>query len=249
MGSTNGGARDTVRRSCDLHGSRGDGQGKAKPNAITIGVLDNDGLLLDALNSLLRSVDPCLHIIWKTTQPDIAENRCLLSSSRPDVLLLDMSMPHENGVRVCRHIRMRTDRVAILGMSSYELTDYASALAHAGAQGLVSKVPVEGLVAAVHAVTIGKLYCAFPDAGFQTKERAFQRLRSQDDMNGMGVLSPKEATIMNLVLQGYSSENIATMLNCQSTTVRTHIGHAKKKLNALNLGQAAVRWMKLKEQW
>ena len=220
-----------------------------RPRRITVGVLDNDGLLLAMLGSLFRAIDPRINVIWTATQPEIAQERCLRQSTRPDVLLLDMSMPNESGVLICKRIRTQTDQVAILGMSSYELSDYAPSLAYAGAQGLVSKVPVENLISAIVAVANGKLYCTIPGVHFTTMGRAFRTMRSRMLENELGPLSAREAEIMDLVIRGHSSEDIAMLLECKSTTVRTHISHAKEKLGALNLGQATVRWMKIKEQW
>lgn len=218
-----------------------------KKKDLTVSIVDNDGLLLDMLAGFLASSVNDMKIRWVTGDIALAFDRCLDDKQRPDVLLVDMLMGAESGVCLCRKIRMRANSVAILGMTSYDLSMYASSLAAAGAQGLVSKVPLKGLLRAIRAVGNGKTYYQGSDVRFQTVQESFLRVRHCES-KGVGPLSVREAEVMDLVLQGNSSIEIAAIMQCAPATVRSHIGHIKTKLNADGLGQAAAKWAFLRSQ-
>ena len=222
-------------------------RGRRKQIIINVGIVDNDALLLILMEPLIQSCDEHLRVIWKTTNPDTAITRCLDPTTQPNVLLLDMSMEHSTGPRICRLVRERTDKVPILGMTSYEPATYATALARAGAQGLTSKVPIPALITAVRAVAQGKTYYTGQHAPFRTAMQAHRILQTKTSPSN-GPLSARESEIMDLILEGRSSEEIAKILQCSATTVRTHISHAKAKLGTSGLGQTAARWMRIKEQ-
>lgn len=60
-------------------------------HTISIGVLDNDSLALNAIAVMTSRLSPRFHIIWSTTSPAMALQRCMTHGARPDVLVVDMA--------------------------------------------------------------------------------------------------------------------------------------------------------------
>lgn len=61
-------------------------------HTISIGVLDNDSLALNAIAVMTSRLSPRFHIIWSTTSPAMALQRCMTHGARPDVLVVDMAL-------------------------------------------------------------------------------------------------------------------------------------------------------------
>lgn len=81
--------------------------------------------------------------------------RCLDPRHAPNLLLTDMSMEELSGVSVCSAILARTNRVAILAITSFSLRVHARKAAEAGAQGIVSKSMETPIIAAIRRVATG----------------------------------------------------------------------------------------------
>ncbi|OXM99512.1 response regulator transcription factor [Bifidobacterium vansinderenii] len=228
-----------------------------------IAIVDNDVLALTALRALIEQQLPQSTVIWTTDDGQTAVDRCLNEPTRPDLLLVDMSMERMSGITVCRRIRTGTPDVKLLAVTSFTVDTYAAAAASAGAQGIVGKADVSKLCQAVETVLDGGTCCSalpavsseetgVPPVPFQTAQQAYERLDGGGACSGTGrdshALSAQETTIMDLCCSGLDFTEIAERLTISPSTVRTHIGHIKTKLGARNLSQAVVRWMTGKGQ-
>lgn len=81
-------------------------------------------------------------VIWTSTDPQRAIDLSLADATRPDVLVVDMSLEGMGGAQVCRAIRTRTATIALLGVTSFSLRMYGPDALANGAQCLISKVPL-----------------------------------------------------------------------------------------------------------
>ena len=116
---------------------------------LRIGVLDNDSLSVEYMKALLgrlnRRDDVSLDV-WGSSDVATAIHRCCFDAHRTDVLFLDMALSGMDGVCVCRSIREMKSRCAVVGMTSYHMDTYRKPLREAGAQALLDKRRLAGLL-------------------------------------------------------------------------------------------------------
>ncbi|MCH9276138.1 LuxR C-terminal-related transcriptional regulator [Bifidobacterium amazonense] len=122
---------------------------------VTVAAVDNDRMTLLALKGIMPQLLPESRWLWGVQTAEEAICKATSPETRPDVLLVDMSLGEATGVSVCRTIRRRTDRVALLAITAFSLDTYADRAAAAGAQGIVSKADIPQLAAALRAVAGG----------------------------------------------------------------------------------------------
>ena len=230
----------------------------AQPAPTLVAVVDNDRMALLALKGILPQLLPSTRWAWEAQSADEAVRKALDPETRPKLLLVDMSLGDATGVSVCRKIRMRTDRVALLGITAFSVSDYASRVAEAGAQGIVSKADMPQLAQALRTVASGGVYV--PPAmrsmvTFRTASEAHRLFAKDADAAGRtgdGVdvnaddrpkLGTKEAETLHLLSRGLTYDQIAAQWGVAASTVRTHAHRAVDKLGANSLAHAIAIWL------
>lgn len=201
----------------------------------TIALLDNDPITLDGLSHLVER-EQLGAVIWATSSARQAIRDCCDPSSRPDLLITDMSMRPISGREVCLKIRRRLAHPAILAITSFPLTVYAQEASIAGAQGIVSKADAATLANAARVISAGGTW----GSGFEPAALAHVRLASQTkDANA---LSARESEAVNLLSQGYSIVVVAARMNVTESAVKSYIARAKAKLGAASLRSLIATW-------
>ncbi|PLS26221.1 response regulator transcription factor [Bifidobacterium parmae] len=209
---------------------------------VTIGLLDNDPFALAFLERTITELMDEARVIWKTTSGRDALARCLSPDTAPNVLLTDMSMDELSGPAVCRAIRVKTARVAILAVTSFSLAVYASKAADAGAQGIVPKAVETPIVEAVRALAAGGTWpSGATDATFETSAAAHVRLAG-GRIPRRFLLSDREAEAMNLCSRGLDTARIAADMQVGVSTAKTYLTRAIHKLGVSTRGQAVALW-------
>ncbi|BDG60996.1 response regulator [Caldinitratiruptor microaerophilus] len=152
---------------------------------------------------------------------------------RPDVVLMDLSLPDESGLEATRRIVREVPEARVVVLTY--LDDEASLLAalRAGARGyLLKTVAPEELWAHVRAAAAG----AMPISGSITL-KLFTSLEERHLLPGEGdavPLTPRERELVTLVAQGYSNREIARRLFLSVSTVKLHLRNVLRKLNLRN---------------
>ncbi|NMM93539.1 response regulator transcription factor [Bifidobacterium oedipodis] len=216
-----------------------------------VAALDNDHMALVALRGIMPQLLPGSIWLWGVENGEEAVRRALDPQTRPRVLLVDMSLGESTGVNVCRRIRMSTDRVALLAITAFLVTDYCSRVAQAGAQGIVSKADVPALAQALRTVANGGLFVpsGVDDVVFHTAADAHAMLQnrttvaSNSEREPSAKLGSKEAETLHLLSRGLSYDQIAAQWNVATSTVRTHAHRAVEKLGANSLAHAIAIWL------
>jgi len=147
----------------------------------------------------------------------------------PDVVLMDLSMPHGmDGLTATRELKSRMPDVAVLILTMHDDDEYLFRAIHAGASGYVLKsAPHEELTAAVRSVAGGDAYL---------NPTATRRLMNEylEQMRGGGrpanTLSEREKEVLTLIAKGYSNKEIADRLMISVKTVETHKSNVMEKL-------------------
>ncbi len=161
----------------------------------------------------------------------------------PDLVILDIRLPDQTGVDVCRRITERWPHIRVIMLTSYTDDDLIAEAVLAGAVGYVLKqVGNEELLRAIEAVRRGE---ALLDP--QVTQRVLQRMRQTErllDASAFRDLSKRELEVLHLVSQGKSNREIAEVLSVSEKTVRNHVSSVLNKLglnNRIELATYAVR--------
>jgi len=166
---------------------------------------------------------------------DCAGASTLLARTRPDLLLLDLSLGEESGLDL---VRQMDGSLPVLIYSMHEDWLHVRQAILAGADGYVTKrEPSEILLAAVHTLLAGGLF---------TSPRASRAMDDQDsamDLAALERFSPQELTIFRLLGSGLGASTVAERLDLSRKTVETYCGRMQIKLNVP--GMRALRILAL----
>lgn len=147
----------------------------------------------------------------------------------PDVLVTDISMPDLNGIEATRAIRERDERVAIVVLSMHSSSEHVARAFAAGANGYVLKdAASEEIVAAVRTVASGGRYLS------QELEDA-PATPGTSSSSPLASLSARERQVLQLVVEGRSSAQIALQIHLSPKTVETYRSRLMKKLGVTDL--------------
>lgn len=158
----------------------------------------------------------------------------VIERERPDVALLDIRMPGENGVALARRIKASSLPVKPVMLTSFDAQQYVMASLRAGARGYVLKtVTPEELARAIRVVARGGLYLDGEVA------------RSMEDGEfAYEALSAREREVLLHAARGLSSKEIAGVLIISERTVQTHLASIYDKLGARNKTEAMLLALK-----
>ncbi|WP_206538632.1 response regulator transcription factor [Bifidobacterium biavatii] len=218
-----------------------------------MGVVDNDALTLGALRSLLARMDG-IDVTWTSTDGAHAIDLCRNPHTRPDVLLVDMSMEPLPGTEVCQRIHTAGLNVGLVCITSFTLRTYAAQAARAGAQAIVSKTDLPGIRNAILHAAHGKSNLS-PVAGvvFHDVDTTDSKSVSDETNNGAvtgqaGAPSPvvtvadpatampsaRELQISRMLADGMETDAISQALSLSRYTIATYLKRACSKLGARN---------------
>lgn len=174
-----------------------------------------------------------------------------IARHRPDVALVDISMPGLNGIEVTRTVKAELPGVAILILTVHDEPGYIRALIEAGAAGyLLKNVGESELVEAIRAVHAGESVLD-PMA----THNIFQMLASGADVGKDPVelpLTDRELEVLRLAGQGRSNREIANDVGLSPRTVQTHLRNIFDKLDVASRTEAVIHalrsgWLNLEE--
>ncbi|MDT7042212.1 response regulator transcription factor [Candidatus Nitronereus thalassa] len=158
----------------------------------------------------------------------------LVQEIRPDVLIMDASMPGMNGIEATRQIKADYPEVKVLVVSMHEDRRFVVAALEAGADGyLVKDCPWEEFIQAVHAVQANYSYLCPQVAGYIAD--AYRKPQASSGTTGLLPLTGREREVLQLLAEGQTTEHIATLLHISNKTVHTHRNHIMNKLHIDNL--------------
>ncbi len=154
---------------------------------------------------------------------------------KPDVVLMDITMPDLNGIDATQQIREVSPSTKVIILSMHSSHEHISRAMHAGALGYLLKESDAGeVVNAVRAVHAGRRFVS-QVVSDKIMEDYSQTGSGPRDPNPLDLLSPREREIIQLVAEGKSSAEIATMLFLSPKTVETYRSRLMEKLNIHNL--------------
>ncbi|MBN2374129.1 response regulator transcription factor [bacterium] len=201
-----------------------------KDQKITVCLADDHAILREGLESLIKQAQD-IEVIGEAS--DGHETIKLVEEKQPDILILDIAMPKLNGIEVSNRIKKKFPKTKIIILSMYDNKEYIFELFSCGVSGYLPKESVASdLISAIRAVHKGDFYMSSSiskkvvDGFLQMGQgKKIKKPSSKDN------LTSKEKEILQLIAEGYSSREIAGLLNTSMKTVDTHRNNIMKKLN------------------
>lgn len=197
---------------------------------IRILVADDHRLVLAGLKALVKD-DPTIEVIGEAADGPAALR--LAIELTPDVIVLDLSMPGMNGIRVAQSIRVQVPRCEILILSVHEDRAYLRRLLEMGVSGYVLKrsAPQE-LIGAIRAVIAGGTYLDPAIAGMIVDRAAQSGIARSIDRSTE--LSARETEVLQLAAAGYTNKEVSVQLRVGVKTIETYKARAMEKLGLDN---------------
>jgi two-component system, NarL family, response regulator NreC len=200
--------------------------------AVRILIADDHALIRSGLRTLLAH-EPSFEVVAEAS--DGREAIEAAERELPDVAVLDISMPNLNGIEAARRISTGLSSVQVVMLTVYSDECYLLNALKAGARGYVLKSSAESeIVDAVRAVSQGKAFFS-PKVSRILADDYTRFLTQEQAENSYDLLTPRERQILQLLAEGQSNKDIATILDLSPTTVICHRQHIFQKLNLHNL--------------
>ncbi|MBM3969843.1 MAG: response regulator transcription factor [Planctomycetes bacterium] len=177
---------------------------------------------------------------------DLAEALQLISETKPDVAVIDISLKTGNGLDLIKRIKARGETVRMLVWSMYQESLYAERVLQAGALGYITKEQAtDKIVDAIRRVLEGKIYLSEA-----MTEKLLIRIQAGSVL-GQGHrpeerLSDRELEVFQLIGSSFDTQEIATRLKVSPKTVETYRFRMKEKLNITDskeLFRRALHWV------
>lgn len=200
---------------------------------IRVLIIDDHELVRVALRSVLEQ-EQDMEVVGEAPDGASAIEAC--EALAPDVALLDLRLPDQNGAQVCAALRKLPNPPRVLILTSYDEDEEVFGALQAGASGYIMKDIAPGsLVGAVASVAEGQTVLDAAVAGRVIK--AGQAASRHDPRGG---LSAREIEVLGLMARGMSNREIAKALWISEATVKTHVSHLMHKLDAGDRTQAVL---------
>ena len=189
-------------------------------------------ILREGLKSLLSS-NATFEIIGEAE--DGREALRCVEQLKPDLILMDLSMPRMNGLEAIREIKRRFSKTAILVLTVHKTEEYILATLKAGADGYVLKDATQSeLMMAVRNVLSGKHYIS-PGISEKVIEGYLDGRKTLKTRTSWETLTQREREILKLIAEGYKNKEIADFLCISPKTVEKHRANLMEKLSLHNV--------------
>ncbi|GAB3053845.1 response regulator transcription factor [Intrasporangium mesophilum] len=207
---------------------------------MTIGVLlvDDEAMVRVGLRMVLTA-EPDIEVVGEAADGAVAESMAVQLA--PDVVLMDVRMPHVDGIEGARRVLAASPTSRVVMLTTFGEDEYVEAALRTGVSGFLLKVsPPEQLIAAVRTVAAGGGLLD-PAVTLRVIETfatapAARATRSRD----LDLLTQRERDVLGLVAKGLSNAEVAAELYLGEATVKTHVSSILMKLRLRDRVQAVV---------
>lgn len=202
--------------------------------------LADDQQLVRAGFRMILDAEPGFVVVGEAADGLAAVN--LVTREEPDVVLMDVRMPHLDGIEATRQITASGVATRVLVVTTFDVDEYVARAVRAGASGFLLKdTPPEELLRAIRVVARGDALLA-PSSTRQLIEQYVTGTAPElaDGEEVLAALTDREHEVLGLLARGLSNAEIAAELVLGETTVKTHVGRVLAKLDVRDRVQAVV---------
>ena len=209
-------------------------------NPIRVLLADDQALFREGLRTLLSTRSE-MAVVGEAADGYQAVD--LVDRLQPSVVLMDLRMPHLDGIQATSRIRSRWPGIPVIVLTTFDDDGNLFGALRAGAAGyLLKDVALETLVAAINAAMRGEAFLQSTVTGKVVA--AFTRLMGSDGRRPAALivpLSPREREILSLLATGASNKEVADRLCLAEGTVKNHVTNILGKLDVRDRTQAALK--------
>jgi len=207
---------------------------------IKVLIADDHKLFRQGLIGLMKTREDLVEVIGEAETGEDAVRQA--EQLHPDVILMDIYMPHGDGLQAAKEIRSRFPEIAIVILTSSERDGHLYEAVQIGVSGyLLKSLDANELFELLSGVVKGEIAMTRAMAGRLLKAVAN---RAVDDEKGEQALTERELFVLRLVASGASNSEIADSLSISINTVKSHIKNILGKLQLENRTQAATYALK-----
>lgn len=194
-------------------------------------IADDHAIIREGLKSLLEKKGVTVIDIAKNGREAIA----LAIKHRPDVIIMDISMPDLNGMEATATIRKQVPNTKIIALSMHSSKKIIDKMFASGASGYILKESAfDELYDAIQEVNKGNYYLT-PSIARMYVDTQGNMFKSIDDLPKSKEISKKEREVLQLVAEGEKTRNIAEKLGVSIKTIETHRRNIMKKLSIFSI--------------
>ncbi|GGS64068.1 DNA-binding response regulator [Planobispora rosea] len=204
--------------------------------AIRIVIADDQAMVRAGLRLVVES-EPGMEVVGEA--PDGLEAVAAARRTRPDIVLMDISMPRMDGLTAARQLLDQPDPPKVVMLTTFDTDENLYAALRAGTSGFLLKVsPPEQLVEAIRVVVGGD---ALLDPAVTTRVIAsFAGRHEPAPPPQLAELTPRELEVLCFLARGMTNAEIARELFVGEATVKTHVARVLMKLHLRDRAQAVV---------
>jgi DNA-binding NarL/FixJ family response regulator len=211
------------------------------PRKHRIFLVDDHPLVREGLTNLINEQND---LIVCGEAEDSAGAITGIAKTRPDVVLVDISLKNESGLELVKNLESQFPLVALIVLSMHDEALYAERALRAGARGYVMKrESTKSVLASIRRVLEGGVYVS--ERVVNSMARRFSSSSKGAESSPVERLSDRELEIFRLLGQGRTTAQIAEDLHLSLKTVQAYCARAKEKFGVSSLGEllrAAIRW-------
>ncbi len=190
--------------------------------AITLFIVDDHYMVVEGIRSLMQSEQG---IEWIGHASNAASCMAFLKSRQPDVLLMDINLPDQSGIDLCKQVKLLYPQIFVVGLSTFNQLSFIQKMLDNGASGyLLKNAGSKEIMLAIDTVMHGRQYLSVEAAG----------IVRQSAHAGMPVLTRRKKEVLQLIAEGLTNQEIADRLYVSVSTVDTHRKNLLQKLHAKN---------------
>jgi NarL family two-component system response regulator LiaR len=163
---------------------------------------------------------------------------------KPDVIIMDISLPKLNGIEATKQIKEFQPSVIILVLTAYDYEQYIFPLLEAGAAGyLLKDISSRELISAIHTVYKGEAVL-HPAIARKVMERFKHTKAEGEKRRELDLLTERETAILKMAARGMSNNDIADELHLSTRTIESHLGGIFNKLGVGSRTEAVIEAMR-----
>ncbi|UUZ86707.1 response regulator transcription factor [Paenibacillus sp. P26] len=191
-------------------------------------IVDDHAVVRSGLNLLLHGKHS-MEVVGEAADGDEAIRMAV--ELGPDVVLMDLSMPHgKDGLSATAELKKVLPDTAILILTMHDDEEYLFRAIQSGASGYILKsAPHEEPLAAIQSVSAGNAYL-YPSATKRLMGEYLERLKHGENAGTYDALTEREKEILTLIAKGYSNKEISELLIISIKTVESHKSNVMEKL-------------------